>query len=428
MEKFYVSKNHTYDMNMYDNINGNILVCGAPGTGKTRNVVLPNLLLNTKSSFVINDSKGMIYKHYGAYFEQLGYKVVNVDFINLTGHYNIFSAVKNDYDILKLAHLLSYLDAKELSTRDPFWDEESEICLACYISFMFEFLKPEERTLSTLSELMTHASKYYNTVCPDGSEIIHNASRERIISLLGITRMKLLASDLLFYLVSIYHPDSFALKEYRKICSSPEKTYGTIITTTLSKIGIYDTQILKEFTKQTDVSFHDLGYEKCAFFISVSDNDRTMDVLANILYTQIIQNLIEKADKEENGRLPQEVDLYFDDFATSVKITDFPRMIASFRSRGIQSILLIQNEAQLATLYGQEAKTIIGSSAIYCYLGNMDIDTIKNISYRMNLPIQDIIGLPRHQMILHRQGELPYIDTCLSLEDILLEEDLSLER
>ena len=49
-------------------------------------------------------------------------------------------------------------------------------------------------------------------------------------------------------------------------------------------------------------------------------------------------------------------------------IEEFPRMIASIRSRGISTMLMIQTESQLIESYGQDGKTIIGNCDTYVHL------------------------------------------------------------
>lgn len=416
MKTLYVSKHKSYDMNGFYQTNKNALVCGAPGTGKTRGFVIPNLLHNTEDSFVINDSKGYIYGVYGDYFRTCGYQVICLDFARLQGHYNPFSGIQSEYDILKLAHMITYMDAREGTTRDPFWDEECEIALSAFIGFLWEFLPKEEQTLPALNDLITNPMRFIEDIDNDVYTLSNQELKTLVERTFHTSRAMPGGLDRLFLAVAKNKPEAFCLRQYRKFCTSPEKTYGTVISTTLSKLGQYDTTEIREFLSKTDVCFSNIAKEKTAVFICVSDNDRTMDGIANILYNQIIQQLVMEADNEIDGKLCRDVDLYFDDFATSVKILDFPRMIASFRSRRINVYIMIQNESQLAAMYKEEAKTIIGSAGTYLYMGNMDIDTIRNISMRMSLPVGEIIELPYRSIIVHKQGEKPFIDERIELE------------
>ena len=58
-------------------INNNVMVVGGPGSGKTRGVVIPNIL-QAEGSYVISDPKGNLCDTYGPYLEEKGYEIINV--------------------------------------------------------------------------------------------------------------------------------------------------------------------------------------------------------------------------------------------------------------------------------------------------------------------------------------------------------------
>ena len=111
--------------------------------------------------------------------------------------------------------------------------------------------------------------------------------------------------------------------------------------------------------------------------------EENFDGLVNIFLTQTMNELCRVADREcKNNCLPVPVRFILDDFATNCKIEEFPRMIASIRSRGISTMLMIQAESQLTENYGYDGKTIIGNCDTYVYLGGNDIETAKAVAER----------------------------------------------
>ncbi|MFI3237584.1 MAG: TraM recognition domain-containing protein [Lachnospiraceae bacterium] len=150
------------------------------------------------------------------------------------------------------------------------------------------------------------------------------------------------------------NPNSFAVRQYCKFRVAVDRTLASILITANAKIGVFDT----------------------------SDTDRSMDLLANLFFTQAMNELCtyadEKCDATQN-KLPVDVRFILGDFATNVRIDEFPRMIASIRSRGISTMLMIQSEAQLTADYGYDDKTIIGNCDTYVYLGGNDVATAKEI-------------------------------------------------
>ena len=54
-------------------LNNNMAILGASGAGKTRSVVIPNLLAAC-GSYIVADPKGNLHKKYGDYLKNSGYK------------------------------------------------------------------------------------------------------------------------------------------------------------------------------------------------------------------------------------------------------------------------------------------------------------------------------------------------------------------
>lgn len=163
--------------------------------------------------------------------------------------------------------------------------------------------------------------------------------------------------------------------------------------------------------KTDELNIASIGQRKTAVFVEVSDTDRSMDQLANLFFTQAMQELCRYADEcTIENRLPVEVQFIMDDFATNCNIVDFPRMIASIRSRGISAMLLVQSEAQLEQMYGPDSRTIIGNCDTYVYLGGNDLDTARSVAERCDVPVQQILNLPVGDMWIFRRGSKPRRD------------------
>ena len=55
-------------------LNNNVLVLGSSGCGKTRNHLKPNLL-QAQGSYIVLDSKGILYREMAPYLRKQGYQV-----------------------------------------------------------------------------------------------------------------------------------------------------------------------------------------------------------------------------------------------------------------------------------------------------------------------------------------------------------------
>lgn len=111
-------------------LNGNILVVGGSGAGKTFYVVKPQLMnMPERCSFICTDPKGEILRSCGQMLKDNGYrvKVINLLDMEKSDCYNPFSYIRQETDIIKLiTNLISNTTPKGSTPSDPFW--ESATC------------------------------------------------------------------------------------------------------------------------------------------------------------------------------------------------------------------------------------------------------------------------------------------------------------
>ena len=162
--------------------------------------------------------------------------------------------------------------------------------------------------------------------------------------------------------------------------------------------------------EKPSVDFESLATEKTVLFISSSPVNYSMHLLVNLFYSQAFKSLFEFAEerREYDYRLPRNVHILADDFATGSKIKGFSDYISVFRSAGISIEMLIQSESQLKSMYSEaEATTIINNCDTYAFLGCNDLVTAKNISDRMNLPLDKVLALQVGKVYIFRRGGNP---------------------
>lgn len=384
-----------YDMDCYKTKrNNNVLVVGTSGAGKTRSIVTPNLLQAT-GSYIVSDPKGNLYEKYGEYLRVKGYKIVHLDFTNPadSAHYNPLYYMRTSQDAMKLAHSIMHADKRDT---DPIWNNMAQVQVQACLAFLLECAPVEERTIENLVELL------------DGTNLDGDAERTK-----GET-------DRAFASLRKVNPKSYAVRQYDKFRVAADKTYRSIQSVTNSRIGQISTPEIFEMTSSNDIEFSKIGTEKTAVFVICSDTDRSVDFLVNLFYTQAMAELCRFADKEcEGNALPVPVRFIMDDFATNCKIDDFPRMIASIRSRNISTMLMIQAESQLTECFDHDGRTIIGNCDTYVYLGGNDVDTAQAVAGRADVPLKKILNMPVGTNWVFRRGELPVNSTNFDIESYL---------
>lgn len=395
-----LGKNQYYSLDCYKTqLNNNVLVVGTSGAGKTRSIVTPNLLQAT-GSYVVSDPKGTLYTKYKSRLEKEGYVVKKLDFTepDNSAHYNFFRYIRNTQDIVKIAHMLIY-QKKNGGHSDPFWDEAAQLLIQAMIAYLREATPQKDHNLSSIQKLVS--------LCQlEGDMDYGKTPLDEMIMEHGKK-----------------NPESYAVSAYTKFRVAASKTLRSILITINARLGSYDTPELGIMMKNDDIDITSIGQQKNALFVVVSDTDRSLDGLVNIFFSQAMNELCRYADKEcEDGCLPIPVRFILDDFATNCKIEEFPRMIASIRSRGMSTMLLIQSEAQLKEGYGADDKTIIGNCDTYVYLGGNDVDTAKSVAERCDVPLRKILNMPVGTNWIFRRGQEPVNGVNFNLEELLSKE------
>ena len=367
-------------------LNNNVLVVGTSGSGKTRSIVIPNLLMAT-GSYVVSDPKGNLYNKYKRYLEKKGYEVKKLDFTDPKHsiHYNFFNYMNGPQDIVKVAHMLIYQYSPAARTVDPFWDEAAQLLMQAVMAYLIEVYEPGERNLHNVLKIVA------------ACQVDEDCSSSET------------ATDILFRQLEKANPDSYAVSMYNKFRIAAGKTLKSILISVNARLGLYDTPDINKMMSFDDTDITSLGRKKTALFVVVSDTDRSLDGLVNIFYAQAMNELCRYADKQcRDQRLPVPIRFVLDDFATNCTIAEFPRMISSFRSRDISTMLMIQAESQLAQCYGYDAKTIIGNCDTYVYLGGNDVETAHAVAERCDIPVKKILNMPVGTNWIFRRGEEPY--------------------
>ncbi len=375
-----------YSLDCYKTgVNNNVLVVGAAGSGKTRSIVTPNILQAT-GSYVISDPKGLLYKEYHKYLRERGYVVKKLDLIHpkQSNKYNFFEYIRTEQDIIKVSHMLCDICTGEGTHKDPFWDQSSELLLTSLIAYLVERGVASDMTMHNILSLVTACEVNEN----DGS------SRTVLDRMMDSHQMQ--------------HPDSFAYRQYQKFRIAAGRTIRSILISLSAKLGIYDFAELNSMLKADQMDLPSIGKKKTAVFVVISDKDRSLDGIANLFYSQTMEELCKYADDHcKNGRLPVDVRFILDDFATNCVVTDFPQMISSIRSRGISTMLMLQAEGQLNVCYPNEKDTIIGNCDTYVYLGGNDLSTAESVAIRCDVPMKTVLNMPIRTSWIMRRGQEP---------------------
>ena len=105
------------------------------------------------------------------------------------------------------------------------------------------------------------------------------------------------------------------------------------------------------------------------------------ELSGGMVYTQLIQTLFYQADRVHRGRLPVPVHCLMDEFPNiSLPKDSFLSALATMRSRGIFCSIIVQNIAQLKSMYKDSWESLVGLCDEFLYLGGNEQGTHKYVS------------------------------------------------
>ena len=357
--------------------NKNVLVIGGSGSGKTRFWLKPNLM-QMHSSYVVTDPKGTILVECGkmlqrgapklgkdgkpvkdkngkVIYEPYQIKVLNTINFKKSMHYNPFSYIHSEKDILKLVTTLIANTKGEGKAGDDFWVKAETLLYCALIGYIHYEAPVEEQNFSTLIEMINSME-----VREDDEEFKN-------------------AVDLMFDELKEREPNHFAVRQYAKYKLAAGKTAKSILVSCGARLAVFDIAELREVTSYDELELDTLGDRRTALFLIMSDTDDSFNFLISMCYTQLFNLLCEKADDVYGGRLPVHVRCLIDECANIGQIPKLEKLVATIRSREISACLVLQAQSQLKAIYKDNADTIIGNMDSSIFLGGKEPPTLKEL-------------------------------------------------
>ena len=347
--------------------NKNVLVVGGSGSGKTRFWLKPNLL-QCHSSYVVTDPKGDIVIDCGQALLKNGYSIRIFNTINFrkSMHYNPFSYIHSEKDILKLTTTLIANTKGDGKAGDEFWTKAETLLYCALIGYIHYEAPLEEQNFATLIEFLNAME------VREDDETFQNPV------------------DQMFEALKKKKPNHFAVRQYAKFKLAAGKTLKSILVSCGARLAPFDIEEVRDITMYDELSLDTVGDKKTALFLIMSDTDPTFNFLISMIYTQLFNLLCEKADDVYGGRLPVHVRCLIDECANIGQIPNLEKLVATIRSREISACLVLQAQSQLKAIYKDNADTIIGNMDSRIFLGGSEPTTLKELNQALGKETIDL--------------------------------------
>ncbi|NCB42237.1 MAG: type IV secretory system conjugative DNA transfer family protein [Clostridia bacterium] len=339
------------------------LMIGASGVGKTAFFLYPNLEFACASgvSFLTTDTKGDLYRNYGAIAKNYyGYNVAVIDLRNPTkSDGNNMLHLVNRYMDLYLANLEN-ISAKAKAEKyakiisktiinasgdsssygqNAFFYDAAEGLLISVILLIAEFLPPIE---------------------VEGRLV----ERRHIVSVFKLIQDLLAPSQVKgknqFQLLMNKLPSDHKARWFAGAAlNTAEQSMASVLSTAMSRLNAFlDSELEQILCFDTAIDAETFCGEKSAIFLVLPEEDTTKYFLVSLFLQQLYREILTVAD-EQGGKLKNRVIFYCDELGTLPKIESLELILSAGRSRGLMMVPIIQSFGQLQKNYGKEGAEII---------------------------------------------------------------------
>lgn len=434
--------------------NNNVLVVGGSGSGKTRYVIKPNLL-QANCSFVVTDPKGEILAAEGEMLKKHGYKikVFNLTDMKHSHSYNPFEYIRDDLGVLMMINCLIKNTNNGQKGGDPFWEKSETALLQALVFYLVKNpnIPKECKNFTNVMKLLQAAEVNENdpnaqspldklfgqleTIDPNSiavkqyktfkmgagktlkSILISCAVRLTVFNLQEIENLTMkdnldlgkigdektalfvvipAADDTYNFLVSMMYSQLFETLYYHAENECPYQYYikeGKDVLAITNKSPRGDSYTEKEAKKLL------MGLKRAPikqirskkqFVIKAKDFQKEFYTREAALE---YKTRLEKATIEKGAiRLPYPVRFLLDEFANIGQIPDFTKKLATMRQYEISCTIILQNLAQIKTMYKDDWESIVGNCDSFLFLGGQEFSTLEYISKELGAATIQVKG------------------------------------
>lgn len=227
----------------------NVLLVGESGPGISSYIA--SNMLQAREVYVAADLGGSLYRQYGGFLKDMGYRVKCLDLIDFAGNrYNPFKYIRNDEDIRKITETM-YSRASS-----SFYEAAEKVLIEALVAYVRYHMPEDERNFSSVLELMKKAET------ESGLDKIFEDTFET-------------------------SPTSYALEryaDYKRIAGNAQRAIFVSCAVRLQLFGLSETE---HMMNADDIGLDSLWDEKTALFIVTPTDDSIFNVIATMLYSQL---------------------------------------------------------------------------------------------------------------------------------------------
>lgn len=338
--------------------NNNLLCIGAPGSWKTRGLILPFLMgcAQRKESVFCVDPKGELFEQLSPYFREKGHYVKAVNFLDMahSDGWNCLYGLDTETDLVQTVANTIIQNTSSPKEADDFWSRAELNLLMALLHYVCnlrdekgELLPIEQRGLGDVYRLLATMS-------------VNELNRA----------------------LAALPPDHPAKGHHGLFLKARENLWGNIITGLGNRLAIFQNRLVDTITRNHDVDLVLPGQRPCAYFIIISAQDSAYRFLSSLFFSLAMPQLSNYARLHcKGGRLPVLVNFCLDEYCNIGYMEGIADALNSVRGFNIACQVVVQSLSQWQQRYpGKEWENQLNTFNQTIYMGCNDMTTAKYIS------------------------------------------------
>lgn len=314
------SDGSTYVLKNPKSLGPHKFVCGASGSWKTSSVFIPDIMqmIRRGESCICTDPKGELRSKTYRMAKKHNYIVREFNMINpiLSDGCDFMKLVETYGDARTFTEVIMMNTSGDAAHTEDFWakGERAAICFGIlYVKEadeyagnrtfknVFEFLKQDLDTLNAKADML-----------PEGSN---------------------------------------AKNQWAIFQTTPDNSKGGVMTGVATRLQILNDPAIANATSRDEIDITLPGFRPCIYYVLVSDQDTSNNVITSIFFSFLFIKLVKKADQRLDQALPVAVNFELDEMPNVCKIPEFPKKLSTIRSRNMPCTICAQDVGQMQSLF-----------------------------------------------------------------------------
>ena len=347
---------------MVPGANNNLLCIGAPGSGKSRGLIIPFLMgcaerssNGHRESVIVTDPKGELFEKMSSYFREKGFNVKAINFLDMahSDGWNCLYSLDTETQLVQTVANTIIQNTSGPREADDFWSRAELNLLMALIHYVCNLKDPQGRLFPIERRSLGD---------------VYRMLAERSINDINRTLAEL-------------PPNHPAKGHHGLFLKARENLWGNIAIGLGNRLAIFQNPLVDKITRNHDVDLLLPGKEPCAYFVIISAQDSAYRFLSSLFFSLAFPRLSDYARLECGGRLPVLVNFVLDEFCNIGYMDGISDVFNSVRGFNMSCQVVVQSLSQWAEKYpGKDWENQLNTFDQTLYMGCNDLSSAEYIS------------------------------------------------